>query len=280
MTKSVRRSLIAGVVLLIGLWAVLEIRHEQTDGDVLSRIESDRTIRAAYFVGAPLFMVDPVTHQKTGIFHDALEALAARLGWHVAWTEEVGYGQMIEGLAAHRYDIVGSGVWITPERAAAADFSNPLFFDTVDAYVRPDDHRFGDDLSVLNAPDFTLSVMDGEIGARIATQDFPLAHQLSLPQQADFTQLIQNVLTKKADIVFLSRGAALDFLSKNPGLLRKASQRPLRVFSNALMLAKKQPSLRAMLNAALAEMQQKGEMDKILRRYEPYPETYMRVEMR
>ncbi len=278
MTKRGRRFLIAGIVLLIGLWGVLDIsREEQASGDALARIESDKTIRAAYFIGAPLFMVDPVTHQKTGIFHDALEDLAARLGWHVVWTEEVGYGQMIEGLAAHRYDIVGSGVWITPERAAVASFSYPLFFDTVDAYVRQDDPRFGDDLSGLNAPDYTISVMDGEIGARLAAEDFPLARTLSLPQQADFTQLIQNVLTKKADIVFLSRGAALDFMSKNPGLLRKPSQRPLRVFGNALMLAKNEPALRARLNGALAERQLAGEMEKILRRYEPYPGTYMRA---
>jgi ABC-type amino acid transport substrate-binding protein len=48
------------------------------------------------------------------------------LNLKVEWTEEVGFGQMIEGLSARRYDIVGSGIWQNAARSEQADFSLPL----------------------------------------------------------------------------------------------------------------------------------------------------------
>lgn len=240
-------------------------------------VQKEGRLRAAYFVGAPLFMIDPNTKQKSGLFYDIVEAAAERLGLKVAWTEEVGYGNMIEGLQGHRYDIVGSGVWINAQRAREADFSIPLFYDALFAYARKGDARFAKGLSVLNDKRFKISVMDGELGASVAQKDFPLAQTLQLPQSTDFTQLIQNVETGKADIVFLSAAAMRTYQAVRPGKIVLASDKPLRVFGNAILLPQGEPSLKQALNVALVELMNDGTVDALLRKYEKTPNSFLRV---
>ena len=48
---------------------------------------------------------------------------------------------------------------------------------------------FDKDLSILNSPSYTISTMDGELGAAIAATDFPKAHTEAIPQMADFGTL-------------------------------------------------------------------------------------------
>ncbi|HXN25280.1 MAG TPA: transporter substrate-binding domain-containing protein [Candidatus Dormibacteraeota bacterium] len=181
-----------------------------------SQIRSSGTIRAAYAVGAPLFEIDPNTSQKSGIFYDITNAAAKHLGLRVEWTEEVGYGQMIQGLSDRRYDIVGSGVWINADRGKSADFTNAAYYDAVYVYARNGDTRFKD-ISNINSPSFTISTMDGELGAAIAKADFPRARTLELPQNADFAQMILNVVSGKADVVFLAAAPARAYQVANPG---------------------------------------------------------------
>jgi ABC-type amino acid transport substrate-binding protein len=241
-------------------------------------IRSNGTIRAAYVVGAPLFMIDPNTGTKSGIFHDIVTTAANRLGLKVNWTTETGYGQMAQDLQDNKYDLVGSGVWINAERAKSTDFSMPLFYDAVFAYARASDAKRLAGLPTLNHPNITISTMDGELGAVIAAANFPKAKTLALPQNTTFTQLILNVVNHKADVVFLARGAAADYDAVHPGEISPINPRsPLRIFPNALMLGKGQYLLRDTLNYVLAEMANDGTIDVILKKYEKTPNALLRL---
>jgi ABC-type amino acid transport substrate-binding protein len=243
-----------------------------------TQIQSSGTIRAAYAVGAPLFVIDPNTKEKSGIFYDIVNAAAAKLGLKVNWTEEVGYGEMIQGLNAHRYDVVGSGVWINGARGKDADFTIPAYYDAVLAYVREGDTRFDKDLSILNSPAYTISTMDGELGATIAKTDFPRAKTEELPQNADFTQLILNVLNRRADVVFLALAPGRQYQAANPGKVRAINpNKPIRVFPVAIILAKSDYELKQSLDYALTEMLTNGEIETILRKYEKVPGSFVRV---
>ena len=119
--------------------------------------------------------------------------------------------------------------------------------------------------------------MDGELGATIARSDFPRARRLELPQNADFSQMIANVVARRADVVFLAAGAAAEYQTANPGRIVKASAQPVRVFPDAIMLPQGQYELRQALNYALLEMLNDGTVERILRRYEQSPGTFLRV---
>jgi polar amino acid transport system substrate-binding protein len=241
------------------------------------QIRASGKIRAAFAVGVPLFVIDPNTGQKSGIFYDITNAAASHLGLKVDWTEEVGYGQMIQGLNDRRYDIVGSGVWINADRGKSADFTAPVYYDAVYAYMRTGNTRFSG-TSNLNSPSVTISTMDGELGATIAKTDFPLAKTLELPQSADFTQLILNVVDRKADIVFLAAAPARAYQAANPGKITAVDpNKPVRIFPNAIMIPQGQYELKQALDYALMEMLNDGEIDTILKKYEKQPGSFLRV---
>lgn len=275
-------ALIASVVtyLLLSLWSgTLPGKSESRPADIhYEQIQSSGTIKAAYAVGAPLFMIDPNTRAKSGIFYDILNAAAGKLSLKAEWTEQVGYGEMIQGLNAHRYDAVGSGVWINGARGRNADFTIPVYYDAVFPYVRVDDTRFDTSLTALDSPAYTISTMDGELGAAIAKTDFPKAKTLELPQSADFSQLIENVLNHKADVVFLALAPARQYQSTNPEKIRAVDKaKPIRVFPVAIMLPKGDSQLRTSLDYALTEMLTDGEIDAILEKYEIVNGSVLRV---
>ena len=268
------------VSLVVALLTISSLSSDgrQHQNDLYAQIQSSGTIRAAYAVGAPLFIIDPNTGQKSGIFYDIVNKAAGHLGLNVEWTEEVGYGEMIQGLNDHRYEVIGSGVWINASRGKGADFTIPLYYDAVYAYTKVGDTRFDKNLSHVNSPDFIISTMDGELGADIAKTDFPNAKTLELPQNASFSQLILNVLAGKADVVFLAAAPARDYQRANPGqILAIDPTQPVRIFPNAIMIPQGQYELKQALDYALLEMLNNGEVDAILSKYESAPGVFLRV---
>lgn len=246
---------------------------------LLDRIQADGEVDAAYAVGAPLFVIDPNSREMSGIFHDVTTEAFNRLGVTVNWTLQVGYGEMIEGLGAGRYDVVGSGVWINSSRARGAAFSVPIFYDAVFAYTRVGNEQLADlGLPNLDSDEYVISTMDGELGAAIARSDFPNARRLELPQNSDFSQMILNVTEGRADVVFLAAAAARSYQVANPGRIVAINpEDPVRVFPNAIMVPQGAFALRQALNYALLEMQNDGTIDRILDRYEHEPGSLLRV---
>jgi ABC-type amino acid transport substrate-binding protein len=192
--------------------------------------------------------------------------------------EEVGFGEMAEGLSAGRFDVVASGIWISPDRARVADFTTPLLYDAVFPFVRSDDHRFDAKLDAANDPKITISTIDGEMAATIASADFPRAKTLSLPQSTDFTQMILNVASSRADLTFLALGPAEKYMRANPGQLRRLSaDQPTRLFPTAIMLPQGEYSLKRSLDLVINDMLNTGEAEKIIAKYEETPGEHLRV---
>jgi len=245
---------------------------------VYSAIRSRGTIRAGYYVGAPYFVLDAKTGQKSGIFHDVMESAASKLGLEVEWVEEVGFGEMQESLRAGRFDAVASGIWISPDRAKGVGFTIPILYDAVFPYVRADDTRFDADLGSINQPSVTISTIDSEMAATIAAADYPRAKTLSLPQSTDFTQMILNVASERADLTFLALGPAEKYARVHPGELRNLTpQQPVRVFPAAIMIPQGDYAFATALNFTLSEMLNSGEIDGIISKYEEAPGAHLRV---
>lgn len=121
-TTIIITALLASFVGSALAYLFLPLRPSQPEPTVYSKVQQRGTIRAGYAVGAPLFSIDPNTKDKSGTFYEIVEQAAKRLNLTVSWTDEVGYGEMIQGLDSHRYDIVGSGVWVQAAPARARCF--------------------------------------------------------------------------------------------------------------------------------------------------------------
>src|SRR6516162_1977062 len=119
-------------------------------------------IRCAYFLYPPYSIKDPSSGKITGVGMDALELAAKKLGLKVEVVEEVGWGNMVEGLQTDRYDVVASPVWTNAHRARVADFSKPLFYSPVFIYVKKGNHRLPNRLDKMDTHNITVATIDGE----------------------------------------------------------------------------------------------------------------------
>lgn len=235
-------------------------------------------IRVGYYNGAPYFVKNPNTDSIYGIFAEVLDSVGANLGLKINWIGEANFPTMATDLEDGKFDIIGSGIWISSERAKVADFSVPILYDVVGAYCRADDNRFDKSLSSINDSRIKISTIDGEMAATIAQKDFPKAEVFSLPQSSDFTLMLKNVVDKKADVTFLGLGPANTFISKNPGSLKAISlNSPVRVFPTALMIKRNEYEFNRMINLALLDLINNGVVDKIIAKYESYPLSHYRV---
>lgn len=245
---------------------------------VRDRVLDSATIKAAYLVRPPNIIKDPNTGELSGIFVDILNEIGRRAGLRVEWVEEVTWSTMIEGLNAGRYDIVGTGIWRNATRGKAADFTSPLFYSGVGAFVREDDHRFDDNLALLNDSNVKVAVIDGEMAEIIRDADFPSAQSISLTQVSDTSQLLLEVQSRKADVTFLASQIAARYLEKNPGKLRNiAGERPLRVFPESMVIKTGQEQFRAMLDAAIVELVNSNFVERTIRKHDTSPGSYYLV---
>lgn len=242
--------------------------------DVAARVLETGKIRVAYVTAPPAVRKDANSGALSGIFVDALSLAARNLGVEAQWTEEVGWGTMIEGLKADKYDLVCTTVWPNGSRARQAQFTTPLYFTPIGVYVRKGDNRFTGNLRAVNSKNTRVATIDGEMAEMIARNRFPEARIVSLPQLTDITQMLLQVAEGKADITFAMTSDGERFLKANPGTLENiAYQNPIQVFPCCYMLRKDQPEFKEMLNVALRELINAGMVDDLISRYEEFPGT-------
>ncbi|MFA6474788.1 MAG: transporter substrate-binding domain-containing protein [Patescibacteria group bacterium] len=251
-------------------------RTSQND-DLLSTVLDKGEIRAGYVVDPPAMIKDPNTGELSGIFHDALEVAGENLDLKINWVEEAGWGTMIEGLDAGRYDVIVTDLWPNAARAKNIDFTIPLYYSAVGVYTRPDENRFAD-LVDINNPDITVATIDGEMSAFITQSNFPDATVISLPQDTPVSQLLLNVITHKADVTFVQPAIAEEFLANNPGSVKNITKDdPIRSFGNTMGIPKNQAGFESMMNTALEELLNNGKINELIHQYEKYPGSFYPV---
>jgi polar amino acid transport system substrate-binding protein len=279
MNNTSKTILLVAVVALVVSFIGAKIFSPTSDQgqDLLAEVLNRGEIRVGYVVYPPGMIKDPNTGELSGIFHDALEEAGKNLGLEINWVEEVGWGTMIEGLNAGRYDMIGSPVWPNSSRAKNVDFTIPLNYSAVGVYTRTGDNRFSD-LNNINRSDITIATIDGEMSSFIAQATFPDAETISLPQDTQVSQLLLNLTTRKADVTFVETAIAEEFLANNPGSIQNiVPNDPIRSFGNTMLVPKNREAFKSTINAALEELMNSGTVDSLIDKYEKYPGSFYRV---
>lgn len=281
--RNAYRALLCGLATLavctIAGCNAASVRQSDTTNSVYDRVMNGGKIRCGYVVYNPGCLKDPNTGKLSGIGIDTIEMVAKNLGLKVEWTEEVGWGSMLEGLQTNRYDMIATPIWTNSNRARLVDFSTPMYYSPVQAWVKHGDKRFvSGDLAALDSPKFTIATVDGETAEVIANEDFPTAKKLSLPQLSGVEQVLLNVSTGKADISFEEPAVAKEFLKHNPNSIAMVPlKQPMRVFPNCWMFRRGQMEYKDMIDTALSQLVNSGAVDKIIQKYEKHPGTIYRV---
>lgn len=266
------------MILFLTMACSTDVLASEQEKSAYEKIMETRKIRCGYIILPPQFSKDINTGAFSGIAYDLMNEIARRLNLEIEWTEEVNFATMVTGLQTKRYDAVCFSGYRYAGGIAVADFSVPIFYSATDVFVRADDTRFDKDLSAINDPSVTISTIDGEMAQFIVEQDFPKAKTLSMAPFTDLNQMMLNVETGKADVAFQNAIVAKGYLDAHPGKLKNiAHQKPIRIFSHGFMLPKGEYDLVRMFDLTIAEMHDHGAINKILDKYDPNDQTYLRV---
>ena len=209
----------------------------------------------------------------SGIFYDIIIEISKKYGWRVRWTEEVGYGVIIDGLDNKRFDIFGSTVWPTPERKPKADFSVSLYKSPTFVWVRSDYGKTDDEIrSDENA---RVAVKENDISDSIAKSDFPNNRQVRVPQLSDTTDVLKFVAEGRADFTFVEPYLAEHFNKTSSVKLVATSENPIRIYENTIILKRGETKLKELLDKELMLLKQNGTIARLIKKYTGAENTFI-----
>ncbi len=242
------------------------------------RVLKTGTIRCGYALYQPMLSKDPNTGEMTGIAADVISAVAKSLQLKIEWTAEFGFATSIADLEAERFDVTCIGFWRLPLEARRLTYTMPFAFSQMNAYVRVDDKRFDKDVMLIDDAKVSIISADGQMSSSVARDQFPNAKLIELPNMTQLSQQIEDVAAGKADVFLSESGAAEDYMIKNPGKIRRVpTPAPVNVYQNTLAMKMGENDLKTMLDSALIDVIENGQMDKILKKYDPDGKVFKKV---
>lgn len=244
-----------------------------------ARVLRTGKIRCAYGIYPPWVIKDPNSGKFSGIGVEVLDLAAKKLGLKVEIAEEVGWGTVLEGIDAGRYDTMICPLWTNPSRAKRAAFSRAVFYTPIFVYARIGDDRFDEHLEKINSNQVIISTVDGETAEVTANEEFPKAKRFSMPQMTDITQNFLNVSTGKADIAMCDADFASRYMKNNPNSIKRVGDKPIRIFPNCYMFKRGEFEFKSMLDTVLDEIINSGELQKIADKYAPGPNSVWLVSL-
>jgi ABC-type amino acid transport substrate-binding protein len=260
-----RLAVLAALFVCIGTVAFAADAKES----VYDRVMRTQTLRCGYGIFPPQTMKDPNTGKFSGAFVDIMQQIGTELGLKIEYVEEVDWGSIPQALASGRIDAFCPGMWGTAKRGAHIGFTAPVYFSTIEAFVRADDKRFDNNKQAINSPDVTIATNDGDVTEEIANRSFPKARRFAKGNVSEETFLLINVATKKADITFTAPSIAKEYMKKNPGVLRQVTlPEPILVYPNVIGVDIHEHEMINMLNATIFQLQNNGLVRDALSKYE------------
>ena len=228
------------------------------------RVMRTNEIRCGYGIYAPWIQKDLVTGEIKGVMADIAEAVAKQLDMKLVWGEETGWGNLPTSLHNGRVDVSCSTLWNDPKRDKLVAFSDIVFYQPIYAYARADDDRFTGKMEEINDENVTITMIDGGYSKSVADRLFPKAQHNSMPQMTNWSEVILNVATGKADVIFSDDIFIKDFNANNERKLKKIPlAKPVAHFGNSFAVGIKEQELKEMISNAVKYMHQTGEIEAI-----------------
>jgi polar amino acid transport system substrate-binding protein len=208
----VRAGAVVGVVLLLA--AAVSAWWWQRDAS-LQRVLDAGVLRIGYAVAPPYAWVGDdgtVLGESPG----SARAIAERLGvTRIAWVQ-VGFPELVPGLLERRFDLVASGLFVSPQRAQQVAFAEPLVQVVPGILVRR-----GNPLELRSERDLLagmarVAVLEGSVvQARMRALGMPADRLLSMPDpQTGRVAVVRG----HADALLLSLPALAWMTRSVPGL--------------------------------------------------------------
>jgi cyclohexadienyl dehydratase len=182
------------VVGTIAAASLPERAAAQDTSSALQEIQKRGYIRVGWATWYPFAYKDPKTGQVTGLTADLMKDVGEWLKVEVRWVED-GWGTMIAGLQANKYDIA-MPMAITLPRALAVTFTEPFMQFNLGVMVRKEDDGKYKSWQELDKPGMKVVAALGSNTALYAKKVFRNATIIEAKSEPDS---VTSVLTRKAD---------------------------------------------------------------------------------
>lgn len=148
-------------------------RHSLTGAPTMARIERTGVLRVGIAINAPWVMHDK-QGQPMGYSIEVAERFAKAMGWKLQLVE-TSWAKLLAGLRSNDYDVVISGVSVTPQRARFVQFSDPVGEFDVDVVVNRSALQSGGLAELGKLPQAKVGALAGTVSADFARSGVPAA---------------------------------------------------------------------------------------------------------
>ncbi|WP_370312757.1 ABC transporter substrate-binding protein [Sagittula sp.] len=212
--------------------------------------------------GVPFTFVDTGTQEPTGAMVDLAAAIAEDIGM----TPEFAVNQfsaLIPALQTDKIDIISAGMFATDKRKEVVDFSTPVYSYGDAAFVAAEDE------GSYQLDDFAGEVVGAQIGTTFADQLQAKGIFSEVKLYDSLVDIMRDVKLGRIKAGFGDKPIIAYQIAQNPalGVRLVDGYTPMGVGDVALAVSKDKPELLEQVNAAIAEMQESGELDEIFGKY-------------
>lgn len=257
--------------------SVMPAHAKDVQESAYERVMRTGTLKVGYTPWPPYQIRDPNTGEISGLSYDYMQVVASLLGLKLEWVQLTALGTQVEGLKQGMYDVVVCDGPYVFSMIKFLDFSDPIFYAPVHAYVRNNDARYKT-LADLNSDKVTFVGIDGDLSTELAGRLYPKAKLDTLPASTDPGMMMTNVNTKKGDTVILDVASVDGFNKTNkPGLKAINMATPVAVYPIGFSVMKDDGKLLTMINGVIAAMHDTNQIEPLLQKWLPGKGAYFSV---
>lgn len=279
--KSTMVTIIASVILSLLLFPLVYSQPhdlQKRNESVYERLNRTGTLNCIYIVWPPFVTKDANTGKLGGVTVEYTEALAKAMGWKVNWAQEGDIATYLEAVRTKRVDAECAAGFPTPERAKYADYTDAYAYVPEYVYARDDDHRFDNNIDLINNPNTVFVGIEGDTSYQNPTRVFPKATVKGLAAITPYSDLILNLITKKTDLIAMDVVTVVEYNKNNKQKIRQVPlPNPVNLGIVSMTIPKDEYDLKSAINIANKILLGNGVIDTILNKYDPNQEIFFRV---
>jgi His/Glu/Gln/Arg/opine family amino acid ABC transporter permease subunit len=243
-------------LLLLGLLAPVLLlpwgAHAASSDEQVVRVGTEGTY-------PPFTYVDPRSQQLTGYDIEVIEAVADKAGWRLEFVQSP-FDAIFPALDSSRIDVIANQVTINPEREARYLFSTPYTF------------SHGVVVTAADTDDITsLDDLEGKTTAQSETSNWAQVARdagAEVKSVEGFAEAAELLRQGRVDAIVNDNIAVLDYLASTGSKdIKIAGDAGDEVSQQALTFRQSDTELRDQADAALKELSDDGELQRISEKY-------------
>ncbi|MBK1785850.1 ectoine/hydroxyectoine ABC transporter substrate-binding protein EhuB [Prauserella sp. ASG 168] len=183
-------------------------------GDLLDRLRASGTVRMGFANERPFGFIN-AEGNLTGEAPEIGKAVFQRLGVDSFEPKLADFSSLIPGLKAGLFDVIAAGMYITPDRCAEIEFTNPDYNAPAALLLRQGNPLGLSDLDTIVKQQARIGVLTGSVEQGYAADlGIPAGRTVVFPDQSSG---IDGVRAGRADCLMLTRLSLVSALGERPG---------------------------------------------------------------